>query len=157
MGPRDDRHSVRKVLRDLKKPDLYRGSRSMATTEGFQTGTAADQGERSKERISEKFEEVKEQARERAEEAKDRIGEAKERITDAYERTSRTASRLYQDAMDYSREHPGTAALVAFGAGIGLGMLLGDGSRESRYRRSFVPVLATAVAEAVLDIFDERR
>jgi ElaB/YqjD/DUF883 family membrane-anchored ribosome-binding protein len=129
----------------------------MATTEGFQTGTAADQGERMRERVSETFDEVKEQARERTEEAKDRIGEAKERIADAYGRTSQAASRLYRDAIDYSREHPATAALVAFGTGVGLGMLLGDGSRDSRYRRSFVPVMATAIAEAVLDIFDERR
>jgi len=92
--------------------------------------------------------------RERVDEAKARMADTKRKIADAYERTSETANRLYQDALDYGREHPATTMLVAFGAGVGLGMMLSDGGRSSRYRRNIVPAIATAAAEAVLDIFD---
>jgi ElaB/YqjD/DUF883 family membrane-anchored ribosome-binding protein len=125
----------------------------MATTEGFHSGTSVEHEERQKQRAAEAYEDVKE----RAAEARTKMADAKEKITDAYERTSQTAGRLYRDALDYGREHPGTAILVAFGAGVGLGAMLADGGRESRYRRNIVPAIATAMAEAVLDIFDAKR
>jgi ElaB/YqjD/DUF883 family membrane-anchored ribosome-binding protein len=118
----------------------------MATTEGFHSGTSVEHEERQRQR-----------AAEAAAEARTRMADAKEKITDAYERTSETAGRLYRDALDYGREHPGTAILVAFGAGVGLGVMLADGGRESRYRRNIVPAIATAMAGAVLDIFDAKR
>jgi ElaB/YqjD/DUF883 family membrane-anchored ribosome-binding protein len=124
----------------------------MATTEGFEPGTSVEE-ERLRQRGAEAYDEV----RERVDEAKARMGDAKRKIADAYDRTSETANRLYQDALDYGREHPGTAMLVAFGVGVGLGVMLSDGGRSTRYRRNVVPAIATAAAEAVLDIFDARR
>jgi len=124
----------------------------MATTEGFQPGMSVEE-ERRRQQGAEAYDEM----RERVDEVKTRAADAKRKIADAYERTSETASRLYQDALDYGREHPGTAMLVAFGVGVGLGLMLSDGGRSTRYRRNVVPALATAAAEAVLDIFDSRR
>ena len=89
----------------------------------------------------------------------DTVNRAKDKLTDAYEKSSDAATRAYSRAMDYSRENPRTATLVALGAGIGVGMLVGAsmGSGRSRgYRRMF-PSMALAVADAVLDVFEHRR
>jgi ElaB/YqjD/DUF883 family membrane-anchored ribosome-binding protein len=88
----------------------------------------------------------------------DTVNRAKDKINDAYERGSDAATRAYTRAMDYSRENPRTATLVALGAGIGVGMLMGAGmsGRSRSYRRMF-PSMALAVADAVLDVFEHRR
>lgn len=88
----------------------------------------------------------------------EKVNQAKEKLTDVYEKSSDAATRYYSRAMDYSRENPRTATLVALGAGIGVGMLVGAsmGSGRTRgYRRMFPSILA--VADAVLDVFEHRR
>jgi ElaB/YqjD/DUF883 family membrane-anchored ribosome-binding protein len=89
----------------------------------------------------------------------EKVGRAKDAITDAYEKSSDVATRAYSRAMDYSRENPRTATLVALGAGIGVGMLMGamgSSGRTRGYRKMF-PSMALAVADAVLDVFEHRR
>ena len=82
--------------------------------------------------------------------------QAKERLSDVYGRTAESAERIYDRTIDFGREYPGTATLLALGAGIAVGLWLGSGDR-SGYRDRIVPTLATRVAEAVLDIFDGGR
>jgi ElaB/YqjD/DUF883 family membrane-anchored ribosome-binding protein len=85
------------------------------------------------------------------------IRQAKDKLSDAYDRSSEVATRAYSRAMDYSRENPRTATLVALGAGFGAGVLFSYGtSRRSSYRSMF-PSVALAVADAVLGVFDNRR
>jgi ElaB/YqjD/DUF883 family membrane-anchored ribosome-binding protein len=86
------------------------------------------------------------------------IRQAKDKLTDAYDRSSEVATRAYSRAMDYSRENPRTATLVALGAGFGAGILFSYGmpSRRNSYRSMF-PSVALAVADAVLGVFDNRR
>src|ERR1051325_8293341 len=55
------------------------------------------------------------------------IDQAKQAVTDAYNRTSQTLNETYSQAMDYGRQHPGQLTLIAFGAGIGIGLLLSSG------------------------------
>lgn len=88
----------------------------------------------------------------------DTVNRAKDKLTDAYEKGSDAAGRAYSRAMDYSRENPRTATLVALGAGIGVGMLFGASmsGRTRGYRKMF-PSMALAVADAVLDVFEHRR
>jgi ElaB/YqjD/DUF883 family membrane-anchored ribosome-binding protein len=88
----------------------------------------------------------------------EKVNQAKEKLTDVYERSSDAATRAYSRAMDYSRDNPRTATLVALGAGIGVGMLFGASmsGRTRSYRRMF-PTMALAVADAVLDVFEHRR
>jgi hypothetical protein len=88
--------------------------------------------------------------------ASEKLGGAKRRLSDVYGRTSETADRLYHEVLEFGRSNPGTATLVALGAGIGVGLWLANGDRSSRYRRRVVPSLATHVAGAILDIFDGR-
>ncbi len=101
-------------------------------------------------------------AEDKAEDLKAKVTEgfrqAKDKLSDAYDRSSEVATRAYGRAMDYSRENPRTATLVALGAGFGAGILFSYGmpSRRNNYRSMF-PSLALAVADAVLGVFDNRR
>jgi hypothetical protein len=90
--------------------------------------------------------------------AKESLRDARERMEGAYARTADKASRFYDDALGFSRENPGTVALVALSTGIGIGMWLGSERSRPRFdRQRGVRALATAVAEAVREVFDARR
>src|SRR5262245_218046 len=98
-------------------------------------------------RLEEEVEEVEHKAAEK-------LRAARRRLSDAYDRTAQVANRAYSQTIDYARDNPGITALVTFGAGIGIGMLLAGGDRGyARYRGRIVPALATAAAEAVLEVF----
>ncbi len=79
----------------------------------------------------------------------DKGGEAYDKTmkaaSEAYEKTSQVANDTYEQARVYTRENPEKVALIAFGLGFGLGMLLC--SRPSRTTRS-----AHAVVDAVYDV-----
>jgi ElaB/YqjD/DUF883 family membrane-anchored ribosome-binding protein len=72
-------------------------------------------------------------------------GQARDTINEAYSRASRGMSDTWEQAMDFSKEHPGAATIVAFGAGVGLGLLLAGGlggfHSRGRTRRMVPPVL----------------
>jgi len=82
------------------------------------------------------------------------VKDAKERLNRAYERSTDAVTQTYYRAMDYSRENPGTATLVALGAGFTLGVLFAHGGR--RNDRRFLPAVAATLADAVLDVFGRR-
>lgn len=74
------------------------------------------------------------------------VGHARDTINQAYNRASQGMNDTWEHAMDYSKEHPAAATLLAFGAGIGLGLVIGGGlggfqSRRWRTRRIVPPVL----------------
>jgi ElaB/YqjD/DUF883 family membrane-anchored ribosome-binding protein len=67
---------------------------------------------------------------------------ARKTVKDTYDKTSRTVNETYGRVKSYSRENPGTATLIAFGAGIGVAMLLfGSRNPRSRTRRIVTPVI----------------
>jgi hypothetical protein len=67
---------------------------------------------------------------------------ASKTVKDTYDKTSRTLNETYGRVKSYSRENPGTATLIAFGAGIGVAMLLFDSlNPRSRTRRIVTPVI----------------
>jgi ElaB/YqjD/DUF883 family membrane-anchored ribosome-binding protein len=90
------------------------------------------------------------EAERRAEEA---VRGAKQRLAGVYERTSRVATKAYQDALDFAYEKPAMAALVTFGAGLTMGYMLSNG-KSRNYKGRIVPAIATALAEAVHEVFD---
>ncbi|HSE98695.1 MAG TPA: hypothetical protein VLD57_10565, partial [Blastocatellia bacterium] len=53
--------------------------------------------------------------------------QTRQAVSNAYEKTSETLSQTYDQAMSYGRQHPGQLTLIAFGAGIGVGLLLASG------------------------------
>ena len=86
-------------------------------------------------------------------EAEEAVRSAKRRLEGVYERTSRVATKAYHDAMDFAYEKPAMAALVTFGAGLTMGYMLSNGRRRD-YRGRIVPAVATALAEAVHEVFN---
>jgi hypothetical protein len=67
---------------------------------------------------------------------------ASKTVKDTYDKTSRTVNETYGRVKSYSRENPGTVTLIAFGAGIGVAMLLfGSRNPRSQTRRIVKPVI----------------
>ena len=74
---------------------------------------------------------------------------ASKTVKDTYDKTSRTVNETYGRVKSYSRENPGTVTLIAFGAGIGVAMLL-FGSRNPRSRAGrIVPPVMDALKNVV--------
>ena len=98
--------------------------------------------------------------RRRTREAAEKLRQAKERVAVAYDRTADSASRVYREARGYAQEHPDVAAAVSFAVGMGVGVMIAGRNGRSygngrSYARGLVPVFAIALAQAVLDVFDE--
>lgn len=97
-----------------------------------------------------------------AQAAKDQVGEraaetmdqAKRKVGELYDSANRSLNQQYDRAMSYTRENPGTTTLIAFGAGVGVGMLLLSNLSSSRSRRSRViePVM-NAVSTLASELF----
>jgi len=79
-------------------------------------------------------------------------GQAKEAVSDVYDKTAQAVSETYEKAKGYSTENPGTTILIALGIGVGLGFLLGAGSRRSRTGR-FVQPVVNALSDIALEFF----
>jgi hypothetical protein len=115
-----------------------RGSMSDAERETGQTGQMGQTTQRAKERVSEM------------------AGQARETINQAYTRASRGMNDTWDQAMGYSKEHPAAATLIAFGAGVGVGLFLAGslGGFQSRSRtRRVVPPVMNAISEIAREFF----
>src|SRR5262245_47982181 len=70
------------------------------------------------------------------------IDQAKRKVGRAYDQANRGLSEQYERVIDYSRENPGTATLIAFGAGVGVGLLVaGRFNVRPRRNRLVEPVM----------------
>jgi len=78
--------------------------------------------------------------------------ETKKAMGHAYERSSRAIGETYDHALEYGRNNPGKALMIAFGIGVGFGMLLlgsGRRSRVSRYGEPVVNALSNMAREFI--------
>ena len=133
--------------------DEYTGG-GMGTSEaGSTTERSWDTAER---RAEETAAEAARRARRFKDEATEKLRTAKEKAGVAYDRTADQAVRMYHSAREYAVANPGTAAAITFAAGVGVGMMMGGRNGSRVYRQGLVPVVAVALAQAVLDVFDER-
>jgi ElaB/YqjD/DUF883 family membrane-anchored ribosome-binding protein len=77
--------------------------------------------------------------------------QTKQVVGDAYGKTTEVLNNTYEQAMTYGRENPGKLTLIAFGAGIGIGVLLASGfggrSRTSRIAEPIVGALSQVAME----------
>ncbi|MCG3163669.1 MAG: hypothetical protein JMDDDDMK_05110 [Acidobacteria bacterium] len=81
------------------------------------------------------------------------MGQARHGMNEAYGRASQSLNETWEQAMDYSREHPGKSTLIAFGVGVGVGMLVaGSFATRSRTRR-IVPPVMNALSEIASEFF----
>jgi ElaB/YqjD/DUF883 family membrane-anchored ribosome-binding protein len=82
------------------------------------------------------------------------IDQAGQAVSEAYQRASQTVNEKLGQAKEYSRENPGTATMVAFGVGVGVGVLLASGlmnNGRSRSRR-LVPPVMNALSEIASEL-----
>jgi ElaB/YqjD/DUF883 family membrane-anchored ribosome-binding protein len=100
------------------------------------------------------YEQAKETSRgagaEIADQTKQAVDQTKEVLSEAYDKTSQTLNATYGQAMEYGREHPGQLTLIAFGAGIGIGLLLAT-TFSSRSR--IMPPVVDALTGIATEIF----
>jgi len=74
-------------------------------------------------------------------------------VNDAYGKTSEVLTNTYDQAMIYGRENPGKLTLIAFGAGIGIGLLLaGSVGGRSRTNRIAEPIVG-ALSQVAMEFF----
>ena len=83
------------------------------------------------------------------------VDQAKQTVSEAYQQASKSVNETLGQAKDYSRENPGTATLVAFGVGVGVGVLLAGGMLNSGRSRSqrLVPPVMNALSEIAAELF----
>ncbi len=75
-------------------------------------------------------------------------------VGEAYEKTSEVLTNTYDQTMTYGRENPGKLTMIAFGAGIGIGVLLASGLGGGRNRNSrFAEPIVTALSQVALELF----
>lgn len=67
--------------------------------------------------------------------------ETRRAMGQAYQQSAQAVGRSYDQAMEYGRSHPGRTALISFGIGVGIGMLLIGSSRRSGISRYGEPVV----------------
>jgi ElaB/YqjD/DUF883 family membrane-anchored ribosome-binding protein len=93
--------------------------------------------------------EVYEKARQTAGEAYEKTSEA---VGEAYEKTSKAVTGAYEQAVGYGRENPAMMTLIAFGIGLGVGLLLASSARRPHYGyRSFAEPVVDAISGLARD------
>jgi ElaB/YqjD/DUF883 family membrane-anchored ribosome-binding protein len=124
------------------------------------SGQAAEQAASASRQAREYMSDMERQIGQTGQRAKERVsevaGQARETINQAYTRASRGMNETWDQAMDYSKEHPATATLIAFGAGVGIGLFLAGslGGFQSRSRtRRMVPPVMNAISEIAREFF----
>ena len=85
--------------------------------------------------------------------AREQFGEAYDRASEVYERASRGVTETVDQAIDYGRKNPGTATLVAFGAGVGIGLLIANGLNTRSRSQRIVPPVMNALSEIAAELF----
>lgn len=74
-------------------------------------------------------------------------------VSEAYDKTSEVLTNTYDQTMTYGRDNPGKLTLIAFGAGIGIGVLLASGLGERRSNNRFTEPIVNALSQVALAIF----
>jgi hypothetical protein len=71
----------------------------------------------------------------------------------AREQSSYSLNKTWEQAMNYSRENPGKSTLIAFGVGVGVGLLMVNGFTTRSRSRRIVPPLMNALSEIASALF----
>jgi len=124
-----------------------RTSNPSATTPNTPSGS----GQTSSGNINAQAASATQRAKETAQTAYDQTRQV---VGDAYGKTSEVLTNTYDQAMTYGRENPGKLTLIAFGAGIGIGLLLAGslGGGRSRTNRIAEPIVG-ALSQVAMEFF----
>jgi ElaB/YqjD/DUF883 family membrane-anchored ribosome-binding protein len=70
------------------------------------------------------------------------MDQTKLKVSQAYHQANRSLNEQYGRVIEYGRENPGKATLIAFGVGVGVGLLVaGSFNTRSRRNRVVEPVM----------------
>ncbi len=72
---------------------------------------------------------------------------------EAYRRASHGLNEAWEQAMDYGRENPGKSVMIAFGVGVGVGLLMANGFATRSRTRRLVPPVMNAISEIASEFF----
>lgn len=78
---------------------------------------------------------------------------AKQTVTEAYDKTSQTLNEGYGQAIGYGRENPGKTVLIAFGVGLGIGVLLTNTMSPRSRAGRIVPPVMNALSDIAAQLF----
>ena len=78
---------------------------------------------------------------------------AKQTVTEAYDKTSQTLNEGYGQAVGYGRENPGKTVLIAFGVGLGIGVLLTNTMSPRSRAGRIVPPVMNALSDIAAQLF----
>jgi len=81
---------------------------------------------------------VRERVEERGAEALD---QAKRKAGQVYDQANKSLNAQYGKAMEYGRENPGKMTLIAFGVGVGVGLVVVGNYSTPHSRRMIAPVM----------------
>jgi ElaB/YqjD/DUF883 family membrane-anchored ribosome-binding protein len=82
--------------------------------------------------------------------------DAKQRLRAVRRQASDSLNRAGSAVRSYTRANPAATSLAAFGAGLGVGLLIAQRRSSTRTWKASVPAVA-AIADAVLRAFERRR
>lgn len=85
--------------------------------------------------------------------ARENLGEAYDRAGEVYDRASRSVTESWDQAVEYGRKNPGTATLIAFGAGVGVGLLIANGMNTRSRSQRIVPPIMNALSQIATELF----
>ena len=101
---------------------------------------AVESGRTMAEKVSSAAHAVRERVEERGAEVLD---QAKRKAGQVYDQANKNLNEQYGKAMEYGRENPGKMTLIAFGVGVGVGLVVAGSysTPHSRRRRMVGPVM----------------
>jgi len=123
-----------------------------STTEPAPASSGASESGRSMaEKLSSATHAVRERVEERGAEVLD---QAKRKASEVYDQANKSLNEQYGKAMNYTRENPGKMTLIAFGVGVGVGLVLAGSyaTPHSRRRRMVEPVM-NALSSIAQELF----
>lgn len=113
------------------KPTGAATSTARATSDGGQTviSKVSDAAHAAREHVEDRGAEI--------------INQAKQKAGEVYDQANKRLSEQYEKAIGYGRENPGKTTLIAFGVGVGVGLVVAGSysTPHSRRRRMVGPVM----------------
>ena len=112
---------------------------------------AAESGRTMAEKVSNAAHAVRERVEERGAEALD---QAKRKAGRVYDQANKSLNKQYGKAMEYGRENPGKMTMIAFGVGLGVGLVAaGSYSMPHSRRRRMVGPVMDALSSIAYELF----
>jgi ElaB/YqjD/DUF883 family membrane-anchored ribosome-binding protein len=136
--------------------NLTKDTKESHPATGSAISSSGSPGSQSRSTVASATQQAKDTAQSTIDQTKQAVTDAYDKTSEvlgnAYDKTSEVLSNTYDKTVAYGRENPGTMTLIAFGAGIGIGLLLtaafsGGRSRTSRIAEPVVGALSQIALE----------